>query len=97
MDLEFILEAAGQGLLVIWTQGVEDREELTSVPELLAGTTGRTLALPREMQETRRERPGEEGGLPLAVEAEAGIYGRGSSCRRTWRASPESGTSCRRA
>ena len=49
------------------------------------------------LQEARRERPGEEGGLPLAVEPEAGIYGRGGSCRRTWRASAESGTSCKRA
>lgn len=97
MDLEFILEAARQGLLVVWTRVVEDREESMSVPELSAGMTGRMLALPREMQEARRERPGEEGGLPLAVEPEAGIYGRGGSCRRTWRASAESGTSCKRA
>lgn len=97
MDLEFILEAAGQGLLVVRTRVVGDKEESTSVPELSAGTTGRMLALPKEMQEARRERPGEEGGLPLAVEAEAGIYGRGGSCRRTWRASAGSATSCRRA
>ena len=97
MDLEFILEAAGQGLLVVWTRVVEDREESTSVPELSAGMTGWMLVLPREMQEARRERPGEEGGLPLAVEPEAGIYGRGGSCRRTWRASAGSATSCRRA
>ena len=53
MDLEFILEAAGQGLLVVWTRVVEDREESTSVPELSAGMTGWMLVLPREMQEAR--------------------------------------------